>query len=289
LPIREFRRHPSAFTRVFVFHVKVALSGLFGRFVTRAYLERYFGLTIFAHLGRRTIVLDGRRRIEIVRRERGDLPDWVACAADLSRLTVAEAKGCHDRPGPARALARAWAQAGRIDLTARGRRVTLKRIAIATRWGGSADARLSVRDPEDRGEPIAAENKEALFIGLLRTHIANLIAPLGYSDLAHALRELATTRFDRTAQRATVRAREALDAAVVREVIGGLASPSKAERRRRRFPQQQYCDDGADDRADRADLAEIDRSGPALEREIEDVHGGEDRGLRNEERRFVAN
>ncbi len=30
--------------------VKVALSGLFGRFVARAYLERYLNLSIFAHL-----------------------------------------------------------------------------------------------------------------------------------------------------------------------------------------------------------------------------------------------
>src|ERR1700720_4546917 len=35
--------------------VKVALSGLFGRFIARAYLERYFNLSIFAHLGGRTI------------------------------------------------------------------------------------------------------------------------------------------------------------------------------------------------------------------------------------------
>ena len=38
--------------------VKVALSGLFGRFVVRAYLERFFNLSIFAHLGSR--VLDCR-------------------------------------------------------------------------------------------------------------------------------------------------------------------------------------------------------------------------------------
>ncbi|MFS8046363.1 ABC transporter permease [Rhizobium sp. BR 314] len=43
--------------------VKVALSGLFGRFVARAYLERYFNFSIFAHLGSRTIDLDRRRRI----------------------------------------------------------------------------------------------------------------------------------------------------------------------------------------------------------------------------------
>lgn len=45
--------------------VKVALSGLFGRFVARAYLERYFNLSIFAHLGSRTIDLDRRRRVKV--------------------------------------------------------------------------------------------------------------------------------------------------------------------------------------------------------------------------------
>jgi hypothetical protein len=60
--------------------VKVALSGLFGRFVARAYLERYFNLSIFAHLGSKTIDLDGRRRVKVKRLSRGDLPDWIACA-----------------------------------------------------------------------------------------------------------------------------------------------------------------------------------------------------------------
>jgi hypothetical protein len=137
--------------------VKVALSGLFGRFVARAYLERYFNLSIFAHLGSRMIDLDRRRQVKITRLSRGDLPDWIACAADLSSLTVAEAKGCHDVGGPAKALDRAWAQARRIDVTARGRKVTVKRIAIATRWGmataGPAEALLSVRDPVEEGEP----------------------------------------------------------------------------------------------------------------------------------------
>jgi hypothetical protein len=149
--------------------VKVALSGLFGRFVARAYLERYFNLSIFAHLGSRTIDLDRRRQVKITRLSRGDLPDWIACAADLSSLTVAEAKGCHDVGGPAKALDRAWAQARRIDVTARGRKVTVKRIAIATRWGmataGPADAHLSVRDPIEEGEPHTREEKDALFIG----------------------------------------------------------------------------------------------------------------------------
>lgn len=54
-----------------------------------------------------------------------------------------------------------------------------KRIAIATRWGnasaGPSDALISVRDPIDEGEPINAKDKDALFVGLLRLHIANLI------------------------------------------------------------------------------------------------------------------
>src|SRR5258705_2523024 len=115
--------------------VKVAVSGLFGRFVARAYLERHLKLSIFAHLGSRMINLDRRRQVRIKRLSRGDLPDWIACASNLSSLTVAEAKGCHDVAGPAKALDRAWAQAGRINIVAGARKVTVKRIAIATRWG----------------------------------------------------------------------------------------------------------------------------------------------------------
>lgn len=202
--------------------VKVALSGLFGRFVARAYLERYFNLSIFAHLGNRTIDLDRRRQVKITRLSRGDLPDWIACAADLSSLTVAEAKGCHDVGGPAKALDRAWAQARRIDVTARSRKVTVKRIAIATRWGiataGPADAHLSVRDPIDEGEPHTQEEKDALFIGMLRLHIANLIKPLGHAELADALRSLTLQSIPRRLQGETQRARSLLDASPVQDV-----------------------------------------------------------------------
>lgn len=211
--------------------VKVALSGLFGRFVARAYLERYFSLSIFAHLGSRIIDLDRRRQIKVTRLSRGDLPDWIACASDLSSLTVAEAKGCHDNGGPAKALNRAWAQARRIDITAGGNKVTVKRIAIATRWGMAApsptDAHLSVRDPVDEGEPIKPEEKDALFIGLLRLHIANLIKSLGHAELATALRDLTHQPFVRRLQGDLQRARTLLDAVPVIEVekataMGGL-------------------------------------------------------------------
>ncbi|MBZ9984104.1 hypothetical protein LB521_23495 [Mesorhizobium sp. BR-1-1-8] len=211
--------------------VKVALSGLFGRFVARAYLERYFNLSIFAHLGSQTIDLDRRRKIKIKRLSRGDLPDWIACASDLSSLTVAEAKGCHDPGGPAKALRRAWAQAGRIDVIAQGRKVTVKRIAIATRWGmavaGPADAHLSVKDPLDEGEPIEKDEKDALFIGMLRLHIANLIRPLGHAELAAALYRLTQQPFARRLRGDLDLARAVLDAAPAGEMdktdtMGGL-------------------------------------------------------------------
>jgi hypothetical protein len=211
--------------------VKVALSGLFGRFIARAYLERHFNLSIFAHLGSRTIDLDRRRQVKVKRLFRGDLPDWIACASDLSSLTVAEAKGCHDVGGPTKALERAWAQAGRIDVTAKGRKVTLKRIAIATRWGnvsaGPSDALLSVRDPVDEGEPVDPEDQDAIFLGLLRIHITNLIKPLGHAELADSLSRLTDQPFARRLQGDIERARTLLDAVPVREVekataMGGL-------------------------------------------------------------------
>jgi hypothetical protein len=211
--------------------VKVALSGLFGRFIARAYLERHFNLSIFAHLGSRTIDLDRRRQVKVKRLSRGDLPDWIACASDLSSLTVAEAKGCHDVGGPAKALERAWVQAGRIDVTAQGRKVTVKRIAIATRWGnvsaGPPDALLSVRDPVDEGEPVDPKDQDAIFRGLLRLHITNLIKPLGHAELADSLYRLTHQPFARRLQGDIERARTLLDAAPVREVekataMGGL-------------------------------------------------------------------
>lgn len=217
--------------------VKVALSGLFGRFVARAYLERYFDLSIFAHLGSQTIDLDRRRKVKIKRLSRGDLPDWIACAADLTSLTVAEAKGCHDPWGPGKALARAWTQAGRIDVTANGRKVTVKRIAIATRWGmasaGPADAHLSVKDPLDEGEAIEPQEKDALFAGMLRLHIANLIRPLGHVRLADALYRLTQQPSTRKLQGDLDLARAALDSAPVGEtdkaaafdgLVGGIVT-----------------------------------------------------------------
>ena len=174
--------------------VKVALSGLFGRFVARAYLQRYFNLSIFAHVTDSPIVLDGRLGVKTVRRAAGDLPDWIACTSDLSGLTIAEAKGSHDLSGPEPALHRAWNQATRIDVMVAGGRVSVKRLAIATRWGVAAGAPaqpwIFVHDPVDEGDPISAEEDRATNIGVLRHHVANILTPLGYTELADSIRDL---------------------------------------------------------------------------------------------------
>jgi hypothetical protein len=159
-------------------------------------MERYLGISIFAHLGRREILLDGKLGIRVKRKrpdDTGDLPDWVACDAALKSLTVAEAKGCQEQSGPQQALARAWKQADRIDVLVKNRKAPLKRIAIATRWGLATDGPglpiLSVRDPEDDGDMSRSEREETS-VGIARLHAANLLKPLGYPELANALTEV---------------------------------------------------------------------------------------------------
>ena len=186
----------------FVFHeplgqareVKVALSGLFGRFVARAYLERYWNFSVFLNLGHEPINLSAARKVSIVARQDGDWPDWLVCTGAFCDLTLAEAKGTHDQSGPGRALTRARNQVQRVDVVEGGSTVPVKRIAIATRWGmatgGPSEPRISVHDPEDEGDPIDRERKDAIFVGLFRHHTASMISRLGHSDLASAIRNL---------------------------------------------------------------------------------------------------
>ena len=165
------------------------------------------------------MILDGRRKIRIQRLASGDLPDWIACRSDLTDLTVAEAKGCHDRPGPEKALDRAWDQAQRINILIGSRRATVKRIAIATRWasrtGGCNEPKMAVRDPVDEGDRIEPDDSNAICIGMLRMHIANLVRPLGHVELTDALEKLVTSRSAIEADRQSARARVAFEKAAI--------------------------------------------------------------------------
>ena len=210
--------------------VKVALSGLFGRFVARAYLERYFKLSHFAHLGRQTLMLDGKRQVEVRRKpnKRGDLPDWLACDSQLSKLTIAEAKGCHDKSGAQKSLDRAWEQANRIEIVSQGKRANVKRIAIATRWGaangGAATPILAVRDPDEHGD-LPDGDMEAALIGVARLHVANLVQGLGYSELSTALHGIVNAAAGSFSVRAAANARSALDSAP----LSGLPDAAEVE------------------------------------------------------------
>ena len=163
--------------------VKVALSRLFGRFVARAYLTRYLDLQFFVHVSLNGVVLDGRLNLGVRREFPGDLPDWIAAPAHLAPVAVAEAKGSHDRAGPGSTLTRAWTQAYRISVEMDGQRLAVKRVAIATRWGmtrgGPSTPWIAVRDPVEEGEISAPEIEAAAFVGIVRHHIANLVASAG--------------------------------------------------------------------------------------------------------------
>ena len=89
------------------------------------------------------------------------------------------------------------------------------------------DVHLSVKNPLDEGEPLEPHEKDALFIGLLRLHIANLIRQLGHVELADALYRLTRQPFARRLQGDIDLARILLDEAPVGEMdkaatFGGL-------------------------------------------------------------------
>ena len=224
--------------------VKVALSGLFGRFVARAYLEDYGGLEYFAHLGGENIELGARHRVRVVRRpgQEGDLPDWLACADDLTNLTVAEAKGSNARSGPGPAIAQARKQVARVDVHGKRGRMPVKRVAVATRWGmltdGPHDSWIKVHDPEEEGHDYSVAEADAALLGVVRLHMGNLLAPLGHRELAADIRALtqartgdqeatARTRAQRLvgpASEAGSRLRDARAEAIGGAVVGGVVT-----------------------------------------------------------------
>jgi hypothetical protein len=180
--------------------VKTALSGLFGRFVARAYATKYLGLTHFFHIHTSPMALDGGIGASVRRLSgkagKGDFPDWAAWGGS-GKLAIVEAKGCHDRGGPAAALERAYKQAKRCKFTARNGRPSFKRYAIATRWGCASpnDTRslLHVKDPDEEGN-LTEEELALLGVGVIRRHMASLLQPLGYPELSDMLLQLVTAR-----------------------------------------------------------------------------------------------
>ena len=76
--------------------------------------------------------------------------------------------------------------------------MSVKRVAVATRWGmlkdGPAESWIKVHDPEDEGEKYTAEEAEVALLGVVRLHMGNLLAQLGHQELAAKIREVVRAR-----------------------------------------------------------------------------------------------
>ncbi|WP_143755057.1 hypothetical protein [Caulobacter sp. B11] len=114
---------------------RTALSGLFGRFIARAYLTRYAGFHHFEPIRGDLSALNAWPDLSLHRDGVGDLPDWIVSTASGSgTVAVAEAKGSHNAAGPRAALDKAREQARRVKIMAGADELEVKRFAIATRW-----------------------------------------------------------------------------------------------------------------------------------------------------------
>lgn len=210
--------------------VKTALSGLFGRFVARAYAEQYLNLQYFAHITGEDMPIDGLGYASIRRLGDGDLPDWVSWRFDQAMLAIVEAKGSHESGSrlsgsegrPDRALARARVQAQRATVVVRGRPADTRHYAIATRWAfvdhdqatiavervtvdpdqifAQVSQRLAMTGPyqeielvhkePDLVEPAEPEETQEAGLAVARLHCANLLEPLGHVELARVLKQI---------------------------------------------------------------------------------------------------
>lgn len=212
--------------------VKTAVSGLFGRFVARAYATRYLGLTKFDHVRKPPMRLSGvfRGSLKRVPGTKGDLPDWVAWGP-ASGMAIIEAKGCHDVKSPEAALGRAFTQARRAEIRIGKRLVPFKRYAIATRWGftnpTATQPMLWVKDPQEDGELSKAE-ADGFEVGMLRRHAASLLAPLGHGELAKLMLELAQAPHPRRVPELQAQARRALAAVPTVRAVRSGRSPEDA-------------------------------------------------------------
>lgn len=194
--------------------VKTAISGLFGRFVARAYATRHLGLTHFVHVRKPPMRLSGPMlgQLSRVPGRRGDMPDWAAWGAGVG-MAIVEAKGCHDSKSPRASLDRAFVQAERAEIRGRRGILPFKRYAIATRWGFTSPKiwapMLWVKDPPENGE-ITDDERDELEVAMARWHIATLLRPLGLEGISATLLNLATNPFRNRIQGMQVAAREAL-------------------------------------------------------------------------------
>jgi hypothetical protein len=169
---------------------RTALSGLFGRFVARAYLTRYEDFQHFEPIRGDLAALGAWPGLWLKRNEAGDLPDWIVSqGVETGAVAVAEAKGSHNSAGPKAALDQARKQAKRVDVMAGADALDVKRFSIATRWAVAGDPKLSlpylwVDDPIDGERAATAEESLALQRSVGLGHFAAFARGMGLPKTA---------------------------------------------------------------------------------------------------------
>jgi hypothetical protein len=218
---------------------RTALSGLFGRFVARAYLSRYFSYAYFDPIGSGDQSLTYWPALSVNRVKDGDLPDWVVGTRLIGpNIAIAEAKGSHNAAGAGPSLSAAVEQASRVEVVAAGTALAVKRYAIATRWAVCEAPKLyypwlSVCDPAEGEREPNEEELASLRRGVALGHFANLANGLGAANTAHSLRRSKEQR-PGTLAPDLVEFIEIEVAGVRRRVIGAIVTRSGIIR----FPEQ---------------------------------------------------
>jgi hypothetical protein len=200
--------------------VRRAMSGLFGRFIARWYLETYHGARAFVPIDRDTftfhVPLTGlsfrvRRRLEGT----SDLPDWVWAAPPAApgghpTAGFLEAKGTYYRNQLLRSLDGAHTQLRQLTIEYRAansvswRSLQTKGWAVATGWAtatpierGFPNPILRVEDPIEDGAVWTEELAAAFFDCIWRLQMVQSLAGLGAPQ--RAIRILARVSRDKIA------------------------------------------------------------------------------------------
>lgn len=174
---------------------RTALSGLFGRFVARAYLTQVWGYEYFEPLHLDITPLSTAPKRAAVRVAAGDLPDWlIATSPSSSLIAIAEGKGSHDTGGPWKILKAAKEQARRVHIFRGIDRIRTKRFAVVTRWAVSGNPKLAepwlvVDDPDEGEVTPSAEELAYLRRGVALGHYASLCRGLGLLQTARAIEQ----------------------------------------------------------------------------------------------------
>ncbi len=182
--------------------VRRAMSGLFGRFIARWYLETHHRAGAFVPIDRDTFafhVPSTGYSFRVNRRpgETSDLPDWVWAAPPSAPIGqpdggFLEAKGTYYRNQLLRSLGGAHTQLRQLTIEYRAAPtgswtpLQTKGWAVATGWATATPMKrgfpgpiLRVEDPVEQGEVWTERLSAAFFDGLRRLQIAQSLAGLG--------------------------------------------------------------------------------------------------------------